>query len=339
MKFSAAAFDAFVRRPDPKLRALLLYGPDRGLVGERWAAIAGTADDPFGGPIELSAAAVVADPARLVDEATSLSFAGTPRPVRLRDATDAVAPVVEGYLGVAPPGALVVVEAGELAPRSALRRLFEGAKTAAAVACYLDDAEGVAGIVRETLAARGLGVSAEAVAFLTENLGGDRAVTRGELEKLALYMGAGGGTVGIDEARAVVGDSAQISLEEVALAAASGDARALERAVARAVAEGVGAVGLLRAAGRHLQRLHLAAGLVARGRPPAEAMKAMRPPVFFRHQKAFADQLRLWTGPALATALGWLTEAEIACKETGTPETLVSSEALARICRLAARGG
>ncbi|HYD69016.1 MAG TPA: DNA polymerase III subunit delta, partial [Azospirillum sp.] len=39
MKLQGKAVDAFLRNPDPKVRAVLLYGPDAGLVRDRAAAL------------------------------------------------------------------------------------------------------------------------------------------------------------------------------------------------------------------------------------------------------------------------------------------------------------
>ena len=51
MKFSASQADRFVRAPDPNIRAVLVYGPDAGLVRERAEAIARAVapelSDPF----------------------------------------------------------------------------------------------------------------------------------------------------------------------------------------------------------------------------------------------------------------------------------------------------
>ena len=35
MKLSAGQIDGFLHRPDPQIRAVLLFGPDAGLVRER----------------------------------------------------------------------------------------------------------------------------------------------------------------------------------------------------------------------------------------------------------------------------------------------------------------
>ena len=54
----------------------------------------------------------------------------------------------------------------------------------------------------------------------------------------------------------VVGDSSALTLDDLALALADGDRAALDRAYGRALEEGSDAITILRAAGRHLLRLH-----------------------------------------------------------------------------------
>jgi DNA polymerase-3 subunit delta len=99
----------------------------------------------------------------------------------------------------------------------------------------------------------------------------------------------------------------------------------------RAVQEGVEPIAILRALGRHFQRLHACAGLMAEGAPLDGAMKALRPPIFFRQADAFRAQLRLW-GPAdVNRALDWLTSAEKDCKSTGFPAETICHQTLLRL--------
>jgi DNA polymerase-3 subunit delta len=65
-----------------------------------------------------------------------------------------------------------------------------------------------------------------------------------------------------------------------------------DKALDTAFAEGANAVQVVRAALRHVQRLHLAALAVAAGAAPAGALEALRPPVFFRHKPAMERALR-----------------------------------------------
>src|SRR3546814_2903527 len=58
----------------------------------------------------------------------------------------------------------------------------------------------------------------EAVAWLTDNLGTDRMVTRGEIAKLLLYNGEDAPPISLDDCVAVVGDSSTMFLYFAAFA-------------------------------------------------------------------------------------------------------------------------
>lgn len=339
MKIAAGRADVFARAPDPKARAVLVYGPDLGLVRERAETLARTViadlSDPFR-VAELTPAMLKNDPARLADEAAALAFTGGRRVVRLRDASDVVTGAFQAFLAAPAGEALIVVEGGELGPRSSLRKLFEAAENAAALPCYADEGGGLEGVVVETLRRSGLTADPDALAWLAQHLGGDRRLTRAELEKLALYMG-GPGRVGLDDAVACVGDSAALGLDDLAMAAADGDQPALQRSLDRLFREGVAPVSVLRAAARHFLRLHLAAGLVSQGKNPDQAMSALKPPVIFRAKSRFSAQLRRWPPDRLATALELLTTAELDCKTTGLPSEEICGRALIQIARAARR--
>lgn len=340
MKITGARQDGFIAAPDAAVVCILLYGPDRGLIRERSRKLAigvvEAPDDPFR-VVELSGADIKGDPARLADEAQALSFGGGRRLVRLIDVTDAVSKTIESYLGIATPAdALMIIEAGELGPRSSLRKLFEKAGNAAAVACYADDSRSLSRVIAETLGAHGLKPSPDAAAFLAGNLGSDRSVTRGELEKLALYMG-GPGTVELADAMAVVGDNATTALDDISLSAASGDQAILDKALSRALDEGLHPVQILRGAARHFLRLHEAVGHLASGKNPDAAMKSLRPPVMFMQADRFLAQLQRWRPARLSNALDILTQAEMDCKTTGMPIEAVCGRALMRIAQAAKR--
>lgn len=336
MKLAPARLAGFLERPDPAVRAVLLYGPDAGLVRERAdqiaRAIVADLHDPFR-VAELTGAGVAADPARLADEMQALALTGGRRVLRLREATDAQGGLFERLLRAPPPGdTLAVVEAGDLAARSSLRRAFEGATVAAAIACWADGPREIKELARAIMSAHEITASPEALDYLAANLGGDRGLTRAELEKLALFIGDGG-RLGYEEATALVGDSATVTLEDVVYAAAEGEAAALERALARAFEEGEAPVAVLRALLRHFQRLHWTAARCAAGASAEEAMLRLRPPVFFKFKDRFRRQLTLWPPGRAAQALETLTEAERLSKRSGPPPEAVCRDALLRIAR------
>ena len=326
MKIAPRNAEAFARSPDPSLRAVLVYGPDAGLVRERVEALVkAVAEDPAD-PFrvsELGAREIVEDPARLGDEAAALSLSGGRRAVRLRQAGDDLAPHFKDFFATGRGEALVVVEAGDLPSRSALRKIFEGAGAGAALACYRDDERSLPALIRETLGGFGLEATPDALAYLGANLGGDRQLSRRELEKLALYKGAEGARVELRDAQACVGDSAALSLEDLAFAVAGGEPAGAERALQRSLQEGGQPVRALGAVARHFQRLHLVRGLTGRGETLDGAVKGLRPPVFWKRAESFKAQATAWPPGALARALERLLEAEAACKQSGAvPDTI-----------------
>lgn len=338
MKLSGRRIEPFLARPDAAVRAVLIYGPNAGLVRERAERLVRSVIDDPKDPFRLSdltGAALKSDPARLGDEAAALSLSGGRRVVRVREAGDVQSGAFHHYFKQKQGDALVVVESGDLGPRSSLRRLFESADDAASLPCYGDEGPGLEELIRETLKRDGLTIEPAALAYLVDFLGNDRVLIRGELEKLAIYVGAGakggGREIGFADAVACVGDSVALSLEEIGSAAAEGDSERLERALGRAFGEGVPPVTVLRAVTRYLGRLHLVSGRIAGGETEEGAIAGLRPPLFFKAKPAFQRQLKLWDLGRLAEALEILTRAEIECKTTGYPARSICGRALMRV--------
>jgi DNA polymerase-3 subunit delta len=329
MKLDARRLPAFLRDPGA-CRVVLIYGDDAGLIRDRAEAlvraVAGSLDDPF----------LVAELSRdtagdLAAEAASLPLTGGRRVVRLREATDTVAPAVKTILDGGAP-ALVVLEAGSLPPRSKLRGLAEAAPDAAAIACYPEDGAALEATIRAVLGELGVTVQSDALAWLAGQLGADRASTRRELEKLALYAGPGG-AVDLDAAMECVGDFAGLSLDDAVFAATEGDVARADRALEVAMGEGAAPVQVLRATLMHLQRLQRARAAMEDGVSVEEAMRALRPPVFFRRTGAFKRALSLWNRTALDAATAAMSDAERQCKRTGLPDTTICRAALLTLAR------
>jgi DNA polymerase III subunit delta len=345
MKLGGAQVERFLARPDPARPVALVYGPDEGLVRERVErlirAVLDDPRDPFRSS-ELTVDQVRSEPARLADEARSLCLLGGRRVVRLRQASDQASAACRALLALPGIDALVVVDAGELAAGSSLRRLVEAAPNAVAIACYRDEGRDLAAFVDGELAARGLSLDPDARAHVLDHVGADRGVTRSELDKLALYLGDGAAGPGgarratLEDVAAVLGDSAALGLDDLVHAAALGETAALERCLERLLGEGEQPVRLVRALANHFARLHRLAAMVERGERPEQVIERARPPIHFRRKSSVSSELRLWSAARAARALARLLEAEIACKTTGWPARVICQEALFAVCADAA---
>jgi len=335
-----ASIERMLSRPPKDLVAALIFGPDQGLVRERAEtlirSIVPDLKDPFL-IADLDDGVLAADPARLFDEAAAIAMLGGRRVVRVRGAGNSLAKLFEEFLETPAGDALIVVEGGDLAKSAAMRRVFEAADNAAAIACYGDTARDLPDVVRSTLKAEGLSIAGEALEYAAARLGSDRGVTRRELEKLALYA-HGQEQVTLDDVRAVLGDEAEVRSEEALDAAGEGALKRLDVALERLWLAASSPVGIVRMAMAHFQRLALVRAEMDKGETADGGMRKLRPPVHFMRAASFKLQLANWDSQRLADALDLLLETEALCKTTGvTPET-VTARALFNIAALARQG-
>jgi DNA polymerase-3 subunit delta len=329
-KLETRRIAGFLADPGP-CRAVLLHGEDAGLVRERAevllrGVLGGAMDDPFRFA-ELTREEA-ARPGALAGEAAALALTGGRRVVRLRDATDAHAGPLKEALA-AGGDSLLLLEAGELTGRSKLRAYAEAAPEVAVIACWRERGEELAGTIGRLLREQGVQADAPALAYLAGRLGEDRMLLRRAVEVLALFVGPGG-RVDEEAAAACVAEGAALDLDEALMAATAGDGPAADRALDAAFAEGAAPVMVVRAALRHVQRLHEAA---AAGGDAG----VLRPPVFFRHKPAFDRALRIWSTGALEAVGLALLEAEKRTKTTAfrAADALVARAAVAALARQA----
>lgn len=343
------AIKAFLEKRDPDIAAVLAYGPDAGLVRARAVALAGSIvkdlHDPFN-VIELSDADLKDEPSRLADEIAALSFAGGERVVRLRTAGEAAAKAASALLegldaGHVKANGLVVIEGGDLSPRSGLRKAFEKAKRGAALPCYADAPADIRDLARDMAQAEELRIEPEALDLLISMLGDDRGVSRSEIEKLILYKGPrqqrdGPATITPEDVSACLAGGLGDALNDVASAAADGASAQLSAALFKAEAAGANPIAVLRALQRQMGRLKTAKALIDKGESASAAMKKLRPPVFFAEQRAFERRLQRWPLSRLEGALRMLIDTEIAAKTTGAPQRELVERAALRLSLMAA---
>lgn len=334
-KLDARRIGAFLADPGP-CRVVLLHGDDPGLIREHCGALirAVTAGDAL--RLVEASRDMLRAPAALANEAASPPLTGGRCLVRLRDTGDGKQVTEAAKAALAGPGpGVVVIEAPELRTSAALFKAVEGSPAGAVIACYRERGAELSASIGRIL--QELGVTAEpaAIEWLAQRLGEDRMLLRRELEKLALYVGQGG-RVTPDAALACVADGSALDLEEALMAAMAGEVAAADKALDTAFAEGANAVQIVRAALRHVQRLHLASLAVAAGAAPAGALQALRPPVFFRHKPAMERALRVWRPEALEAAGAALLETERRTKTTGLPAAAVARGAVHALARQAA---
>src|SRR2546423_1168686 len=333
--------ESFVARPDPSRAVVLVFGPDAGLVSERAdAIIRASVDDPADpfALVRLDGDALASDPARLIDEATTIPLFGGRRAIRVRAGSRNIVPAIESVLGAKLQDCRVVIEAGDLKRGAALRAACERAKTAVAIPCYADAERDIGRIIDEEMRAADLSVAPDARAALVPLLGGDRRASRAELRKLALYA-HGQACVEIDDVTAVVADASALALDALIDAAFAGRLADVEKEFAKTAIAGTNPTAIVGAALRQIERLHALRLTVEAGASITATIEQVQPPIHFRRKPLVEAALKAWTSERLAKAMSMLAEASLDAPRTSDLAEPLAHRALSLSARAAARRG
>ena len=330
----------FLKSPDPRCSAFLFFGTDPGLVSERAQQLAkriAESDNPPGEVLRLDDADLENDPDKLSNELRTIPMFGGRKIVRAttgrRINVLALKPLVEG----GPLAGILIVEAGNLKPDEALRQLFEKPAHAAAVACYGDEAQDLGILVRDVLGAAKMAITPDAQQLLVARLGADRTLSRGEIDKLVLYA-HGKPRIEIEDVEAIVGDAAELAIDGVLIAAASGDAKRAVNECGRAIDSGESAQMIILAALRYFHRLHRVRVALDAGKSFDDAVRSLRPPLFFKHKPIFGAQTRQWSAAQLAEAMTEIAAVAKAARLSGALEDPLAERLMWNLAQKSGKG-
>ncbi len=238
--------DRFLARYTGGGSAFLIFGADQGLIGEqiRLAIRACVADpnDPFQ-LVRLDGDAIPDNPGLLADEWNSMGLFHARRAILIELGSKDILEPLQICLDKPNPDCSIIVRGGVLRRDSAIRQFCERHKQGLAVECFADSERDIRMLVESVLSEAGLTLDSAAMELLLSGLGGDRAMTRGELEKLVLYAGEPGALEAAD-IEAIIADVAPRAGEPAIISAFMGATdkatvealRALEGASAGALA-------------------------------------------------------------------------------------------------------
>lgn len=340
MKLAGAAAARYCARPDPSRAGLLLFGADAMRVAlrrqEAIAALIGPQGEAEMRLVRMSGADLRRDPAAVSDALKAQGFFPGPRVVFVEDAGDGTAPALAAALADWRPGdATLVVTAGALAAKSALRKLFEDRGDSIAIGIY-DDPPGREE-VEAILAKAGLSQvppeAMEAVLALARDL--DPGDFRQTMEKLGLYKHGDPAPLTPAEVAALAPATVEADLDDMVALAADRNAAAIPAMMQRLAGQGVNPVTLCLAAERHFRALH---ALVTDPGGPAAGIGRLRPPVFGPRRDRLLAQARGWNGAQVEQALTLLFEADLGLRSSPrVPAMALLERAFVRLAMLRAR--
>ena len=325
MKIAPAKVQSFLERPDGKIYAALIYGPNAGLV--EWSAEKLTATLKAGAfknadEINISMDDLKENPARLEENLSNLSLFVTSKIITVKNAADALTKQLDkDVLKRLDSSTYLIVTADNLTPKSSLRKLFEAGDITASIACYDETDAQLKAFAGDYLKRAGFTADQEALRALTESGSLDRAVLAQELDKLMLYAYPAT-RIKADDVLDVSTGSGEFAFDEFNAAVIAGNIPAMLDNIAQGGYADYQSITLIKGAVWHLNRLIQVKVEMESGSGFEEAIAVLKPPLFFKSVQDFRKQVDKRPLPALFAMLRKLLEAEIRLKKSLQPQNI-----------------
>lgn len=340
MKLTGAAANGYFRKPDPSHTGLLIFGADPMRVADKRqqviAALVGPQGEEEMRLTRIAGADLRKDPALLGDAIKAQGFFPGHRVAFVEDATDVTAKALDAALQDWVAGdAQIVVTAGQLTAKSALRKLFEGNRNAVAIGIY-DDPPSIADI-EQGLSQAGIAAPnrdlMDALLALAQTL--EPGDFRQTLEKLSLYKLGDETPLTVADIMANAPQSAEVEIDDVLDAVSRGRADQLGEVLRNLYAQGVAPVTLCIGAMRYFRQLHTVASDPG---GPAAGIGRLRPPVFGPRRDQIVREAGQWGRERLEMALTALTDVDLQLRSASTaPQAALMERTLIRLAMLSRR--
>ncbi|WP_300377459.1 DNA polymerase III subunit delta [Henriciella sp.] len=322
MIIKPAALSGHLRKPDPALWCMLVFGDDDGVVSDTADSIAKAwSASAAGGAkvLTLNDDDIRREPHLLNERIETGSLLGETDIIRVRTSGEKISKAILGLVEQAdqsqsPFQNRLLILCSGLNKRSKLRAGLESARLSAAIHVFADSDHSVRELIQARLDTDGIAIDLDALDRFAANLPGHRGLANQETDKLALFGRGLGRPISLDDVNRLSLTDADTSLRDMIHAALDGDREACLNEYHRVSESGTSAISILRLLELEVKRLLQARGLA--GTSGNIGMK-LRPPVWQSEWPAFRSRMDRWSAPALNRLLAAVHDHEIRAKEAG----------------------
>ncbi len=315
MKIVSRQIASFLAKPPDNISAILLHGSDSGLRSSRSQQLAtlysDNLDDVFS-VTRISGESLGGEPGKIADAAAEIPMLGN-RLVLVKASGAELLNACKILLAKPVNDAMVIIDASNTTTKHAVVKLFETSDTSAAIGCYPDNDSDIQKLAQTIFQQDNVSVDTDGLTLISSRLGSDHAATRAELEKLVLLAGPGG-TLTHKIISEALGDSALLTVDDVANAIATGHVPALSKALRKAWREEANCVMIIRGCQTYFNQLGMLGYAVLAGQSPQNAVRALRPPIHFKLQDALIRHLKNWQPQRCMDMVNRLQDIEIKIK-------------------------
>ena len=340
MKLTGREAANYLKAPNAAHCAILIFGADPMRVATKRQGVIEALVGPNGDEemrlTRINGADLRKDPALLSDAIKAQGFFPGHRVAFIEDATDGLSKVIDAALADWQDGdAQVVMTAGQLTAKSALRKVVEGKSNAAAIGIYDDPPTREE--IEATLSENGLNVPnrdvMDAIMALSQTL--EPGDFRQTMEKVSLYKRGDTSDLTVEDITACAPAGAEVDIDDILDVVTFGRSDQIGPALRNLYAQGVTPVALCIGAMRHFRRLHVVASDPG---GPGSGVGKLRPPVFGPRRDKIARQAGNWGRDRLERALTALTDTDLQLRSASTaPQLALMERTLIRLAMMGRR--
>ncbi|MFT6537681.1 MAG: DNA polymerase-3 subunit delta [Loktanella salsilacus] len=338
MKLTGRNAADFIRKPQATRAGILIFGADPMRVATARAQIVNTLVGPQGESemrlTRIAASDLRKDPALVNDAVKAQGFFPGPRVALVEDATDGLSKLMTTVLEDWREGdAQLVVTAGQLTAKSALRKVFEGHSNSVGIALYDDppNAEDVQILLDAAkLAIPNRDVMDAIMAMAHSLTPGDFRQT---IEKLGLYKLGDPEPLSVADVALLAPQSADVDVDDILVVVAEGNSQMIGPVLRDLYAQGVLPITLCIGAMRHFRQLHVVASDPG---GPGQGIGRLRPPVFGPRRDRLVRQASQWGRDRLERAIAALTDTDLTMRSAShAPQHALMERTLIRLAMMA----
>ena len=338
MKLTGRNAADFIRKPQATRAGILIFGADPMRVATARAQIVNALVGPQGESemrlTRIAASDLRKDPALVNDAVKAQGFFPGPRVALVEDATDGLSKLMTNVLEDWREGdAQLVVTAGQLTAKSALRKVFEGHSNSVGIALYDDppNAEDVQILLDAAkLAIPNRDVMDAIMAMAHSLTPGDFRQT---IEKLGLYKLGDPEPLSVADVALLAPQSADVDVDDILVVVAEGNSQMIGPVLRDLYAQGVLPITLCIGAMRHFRQLHVVASDPG---GPGQGIGRLRPPVFGPRRDRLVRQASQWGRDRLERAIAALTDTDLTMRSAShAPQHALMERTLIRLAMMA----
>ena len=295
-------------------QSFLIYGPNEGLVRENIDVIyKNFSRDSDSEKIDINGKQLDDDISILNDEISTISLFNKKKFIILDTAKEKHVSIIEDALSLDFKNVCMVVKQDNLTKSSSIRKLYETSKIHFSLACYDDDIKALSSLIERFQKEHNITFDSNVKSFLLNNLSNDRMVIKNELEKILLSLSEEDRRVDIEKLRYILHDSAHTDFQQINNSILFGNIEKGSKSLEKLFNLGTNPIAILKSFNNYIMRIRLTQVELSKGKQFDEAIKVLKPPVFWKEKSDFKRHCLIWPANVIDKIINEVLSSEIQC--------------------------